>query len=93
MWHNADATEEPLVNAAKALAWLHRAVPDIAWTDRALTATADGFVWRAVLTGTAPGGSLQAHTCVVVTLTDEGQVHRIDEYLDPAQTSVLSARS
>jgi ketosteroid isomerase-like protein len=93
VWHNADATEEPLVNAAKALTWLHRAVPDVDWTDRALTPTADGFVWRAVLTGTAPGGSLRVHTCVVVTLSGEGLVRRIDEYLDPAQTRVLSASS
>lgn len=93
VWHNADDNEEPLANAAKALSWLHRTVPDVAWTDRALTPTAEGFVWRAVLTGTAPGGPLAVHTCVVVTLSEAELVERIDEYLDPAQTKVLSIRA
>jgi len=91
VWHNADDTEVPLVRTASSLTWLHRAVPDVEWTDRALTPTADGFVWRAVLTGTAAGGPLRAHTCVVVTLSDDLLVERIDEYLDPSQTAVLSA--
>jgi hypothetical protein len=55
-----------------------------------MTLTADGFVWRALLTGTAPGGRLRAHTCAVVTLSDTGRVARTDEYLDPAGLAPLT---
>ena len=91
VWHNTDDTEEPLTSTAKALTWLHKAVPDVAWTDKALIATADGFLWRAVLTGTPSAGRLEAQTCVVVTLSEDLLIVRIDEYLDPSQTKVLSA--
>ncbi|MGI8754625.1 MAG: hypothetical protein ACR2MB_01945 [Acidimicrobiales bacterium] len=52
--------------------------------------TADGFVWRSVLTGTAPGGALRVPTCVVATVSERGLVARIDEYLDPAALAALA---
>jgi uncharacterized protein len=88
-WHNYDEREMTTEQTGKGLTWIHRAVPDLAWTDIAVKATSDGFIWQSVLTGTAPGGALRAHSCVIVTLNDEGLVTRLDEYLDPAQTGVL----
>ena len=41
--------------------------------------TPSGFVWQAVLTGTAPGGRVRAYTCMVVTLSPGGKVHRTEE--------------
>lgn len=89
VWHNHDETEVDLARTNRTVAWLHRTVPDIAWEDVAVTATAAGFVWRAVLTGTAPGGPLRAHTCVVATVSTDGRVARLDEYLDPAALAPL----
>jgi ketosteroid isomerase-like protein len=90
VWHNHDGVEVSLERSARTLAWLHRTVPDLSWEDVAMILTADGFVWRALLTGTAPGGRLRAHTCAVVTLSDAGRVARADEYLDPAALAPLA---
>ena len=54
--------------------------------------TPTGFVWQAVMTGAAPGGRLEAHTCMVVTLSPAGKVARTDEYVDSAQLRPLSTR-
>ena len=73
----------------KTVGWLHRNVPDLAWHDIALYPTPTGFVSQTIMTGTAPGGALRVHSCVIVTLDDDGLVTRVEEYLDPTQTAVL----
>jgi ketosteroid isomerase-like protein len=88
-WHNTDDRAEPIEHTAKGMAWLHRKVPDLAWTDVTLLPTPTGFVSHSVMTGTASGGPLRVHSCLIITLDDEGLVTRIDEFLDPAQTAVL----
>jgi ketosteroid isomerase-like protein len=90
-WHNYDEVEVTVEQTVRTVAWLHRTVRDLAWTDVALHCTASGFVSQTILTGSAPGGELRAHSCVVVTLLDDGLVIRVEEYLDTAQTSVLRA--
>lgn len=88
-WHNFDELEVTTDQTVRTVAWLHRTVADLAWVDVALKATSDGWVSQTILTGTAPGGALRAHSCVVVTLDADGKVARTDEYLDPSQTGVL----
>jgi len=88
-WHNFDEVEVGPAHSAKAMGWIHRTVPDITWTTLALTATTDGFVWQSLLSGTAPGGPLHCHSCIVATLDGDGKIARIAEYLDTAQTAPL----
>jgi ketosteroid isomerase-like protein len=88
-WHNFDDLQVTTEQTVRTIAWLHRTVADLAWIDVALLPTPTGFVSQTILTGTAPGGPLRAHSCVVVTLNDDGLVQRVDEYLDPSQTAVL----
>jgi ketosteroid isomerase-like protein len=88
-WHNTDDRAEPIENTAKGMAWLHRKVADLSWTDLALLPTPTGFVSQTVMTGTAVGGPLRVHSCLIVTLNDDGRVTRIDEFIDPAQTAPL----
>lgn len=89
VWHNFDGVEVGTDRAARTLRWLHATAPDVTWTDVAITPTAAGFVWQAVIAGNAPAGSFSAHTCMVVTLSPSGLVARTDEYIDPAALSVL----
>jgi uncharacterized protein len=89
VWHNFDDVEATMAHTTKTMAWLHRNVTDLAWQDINLRPTVDGFVWQALMTGVAKGGPLRVHTCVVVTLNEAGMLARLDEYLDPAATSVL----
>jgi uncharacterized protein len=88
-WHNFDDTEVPTAQTMRTVKWLHRTVPDLAWATVATIPTATGFVSQTIMTGTAPGGPLRVHSCVVVTMNDDGLITRIDEYLDPRQTAVL----
>lgn len=88
VWHNYDEKDVPASTTEAALRGLHDAVTDLDWEDVAVQTTESGFVWQAIITGTAPGGSLHAHTCVVATV-DDGRISRIEEYLDPSGFAVL----
>lgn len=88
-WHNFDGVEVTTEQTIRTVAWLHRTVHELAWTDVALFPTPAGFVSQTIMTGTAPGGQLRVHSCVVATLDADGLVCRVEEYLDPAQTAVL----
>jgi ketosteroid isomerase-like protein len=88
-WHNFDDAEVPASKTAATLDWLHRTVADLDWVELAVLPTADGFVARTLMTGTAPGGPLRAHSCVIATLDADGRITRLEEYLDPAQTAAL----
>jgi uncharacterized protein len=90
IWHNFDERNISPEQTAKTIAWLEKKVPDLGWSDVSLFATPDGFVSQQIMTGTAPGGALRVLSCVIVTLNDDGLVVRLEEYLDQAQTSVLS---
>lgn len=88
-WHNFDDLEVPTEHTQRTVAWLHRTVPDLKWTEVGLIPTPSGFVSKSIMTGTAPGGPLRVHTCVIVTLDDDGLITRVEEYLDSAQTAAL----
>jgi len=91
VWHNFDNVSVTLDRAARTLRWLHGSAPDVSWTDVAILATSSGFVWQALLTGTAPGGRFEAHSCMVVTLSEDGLVAKTEEYIDPAALSALQS--
>ena len=90
VWHNHDDRVVDLGQSNRMLGWLHGNVDGLDWVDVAVTPTAEGFVWRAILVGMAQGGPLRAHTCMVVTLSSAGRVARMDEYLDSAAVAVLT---
>lgn len=90
-WHNFDEIEVTTEQSVRTLAWLHRNVEELAWTDVATLPTPNGFVSQTVMTGTAPGGPLRVHSCLVVTLNGDGLVTRAEEYLDTAQAAALRA--
>ena len=90
-WHNYDDREVDVVHSGRTLRWLHRTMPDVAWIDVAVRPLSTGFVWQAILTGTASGAPVHAHTCMVVTVSSNGKVQRTDEYLDPTALRALSS--
>jgi ketosteroid isomerase-like protein len=91
IWHNFDDQEVTREHSVRTVAWLHRTVKDLAWEEVALLITDTGWVSQSIITGIAPGGPIRAHTCVVTTVDDAGQVVRIAEYLDPSQLTALRA--
>ena len=91
VWHSFDGRVADRTTSERTATWLRATVPDITWDDVAIHPTPTGFVWQAVITGTAPGGRLRAQVCMVVTLSPAGRVARTDEYVDSAQLRPLSA--
>lgn len=88
-WHNFDGVEVTTEQTVRTIDRLHRIVSGLAWHDVALLPTPTGWVSQTIMTGDAPGGPLRVHSCVVVTLDDNGRITRVDEYLDAAQTAPL----
>jgi hypothetical protein len=90
VWHNHDAQEVPWEQSVQMIGWMHRAMPDVSWEDVAIRPIPDGFVWQVVLSGTAPNGSVVAQLCMVVGVSAEGLITRIEEYMDPASFASLT---
>ena len=90
-WHNFDDQTIEYASTGATLEWMHRKIPDLRWETRSFSCTADGWVWQAAITGTAPGGPLRAHSCMIVHLNDDGLITSLDEYIDPSAMAPLRA--
>jgi uncharacterized protein len=88
-WHNFDEVEQSTDDVVRSLGRMHHIVDGLTWTDVAVKATTDGFVWQSILSGAAPGGTLRVHSCIVATLDADAKIVRVDEYLDTRQVAVL----
>jgi uncharacterized protein len=89
IWHNTDNIVQSADENIKVLKWMMRTLPNRTYRVTRLEALSDGFLQQHVLEATLPDGtpwSLQ--TCVVIKITN-GQISRLDEYMDSAQTSAL----
>jgi uncharacterized protein len=89
-WHNFDDVAVDQAHSERTVAWLRSTAPDVTWDDVDVVATSKGFVWQSVLRGTGPGGPFRANTCLIVTVSDNGKIARMDEYLDTAQLKPLT---
>jgi len=90
VWHNHDAQEVTWEQSIQMIGWMHRTMPDVSWEDVAIRRTPEGFVWQVVLSGSAPSGSVVAQLCMVVGVSAEGLISRIEEYMDPASFAPLT---
>lgn len=92
IWHNTDGTAQtPRENVALSR-WVRARIPDLAFTEVHHVATADGFVQRHRMTGTAPGGPVDLRTCLVAVVSANGRISRLEEYLDSAALAALRRR-
>jgi hypothetical protein len=89
VWHNFDDATAVYADSVGSLPWMFTAVDGLRWETRRALATSEGFVWEAIIRGTAKGGELAAHSCMVVRLDDEGRIVELDEYIDPASMKPL----
>lgn len=89
VWHNYDDRTAVYADSVSSLPWMFKAVDGLRWETRNAMATSDGFVWEAIIRGTAKFGELNAHTCMVVRLNEHGLIVALDEYIDPASMKPL----
>ncbi|MFN8616548.1 MAG: nuclear transport factor 2 family protein [Dehalococcoidia bacterium] len=89
IWHNNDMVEQTREENLRTLGWVTRNITDLRYEEMRRYDTGAGFVQQHVLRGIAPNGSpLEVPACVVCQVKD-GQITRLDEYLDSGQTAVL----
>lgn len=90
IWHNNDQLEETPERNLRVLGWVSKNIRDIRYEDLRRHETPTGFVQQHVLRGVAPNGTeLKIPACIICEVKD-GQITRLDEYLDSAHTAALS---
>jgi ketosteroid isomerase-like protein len=91
-WSNFDDGTKDVDGTLAVLGWLCHKLGDRRYDVSRREVIDGGFLQQHVLRGTAPDGSAVAMpACIVATVTD-GQVVRIDEYLDPSALAALSKK-
>ena len=90
IWHNNDGIEQTVDENMKVLGWMARTLPAREYVVSHLDALPDGFVQQHVLRATLPNGATwELPACVIVRVRD-GQIVRLDEYLDSAHVARLT---
>lgn len=89
IWHNNDMVEQTPEENLRTLGWVTRNIKDLRYEDLRRYDLGAGFMQQHVLRGIAPNGSpLELPACIVCQVKD-GQITRLEEYLDSGQTAVL----
>jgi ketosteroid isomerase-like protein len=92
LWHNFDNVDQSVDENLKMFEWMARKLPQRRYRILRREPLADGWLQQHVLEGQLPDGrSLQLHACCVITMKN-GLITRLEEYVDPAQASVLSTQ-
>jgi ketosteroid isomerase-like protein len=93
IWHNDDLIEQPVEDNLKVLAGLHKAVSNLRYDVIRRVPADDGVIQQHVLRGSlANGQEVALHAAMYLRVRD-GQVTRIEEYLDSAmRSSIRKAR-
>lgn len=87
-WRNIDGRELAKPQVRRILEFLSR-LEGLAYEDVRIQETPDGFVQQHVLTCRSAGGEpVRAHACLVGAVQN-GQITRLDEYLDSAAMAPL----
>ncbi|MDP1872590.1 nuclear transport factor 2 family protein [Phenylobacterium sp.] len=93
LWHNNDEVEQTVDQNLRVLAWLIRALPERRYRIVRREILADGFMQQHVLEGVLADGEPFAMPACVVVQARDGQIVRLDEYLDPAAGASLGAQA
>jgi ketosteroid isomerase-like protein len=89
IWHNFDDHAQTVDENMKLLGWMMKKAANRQYEITRLEEIEGGYLQQHVLRLTNHAGEEAAmHACVVVAVSD-GKISRIEEYLDPAPTSIL----
>jgi ketosteroid isomerase-like protein len=90
IWHNNDEVEQTVDQNLAVLRWVCDNLTDRAYEDVRRIEHEGGFVQQHVLRFTKDGERRQIPACIVVTLSPEGRIARLDEYLDSAHVARIT---
>ncbi|WP_068275432.1 nuclear transport factor 2 family protein [Aldersonia kunmingensis] len=84
IWHNDNGIEETVAENLRVLRWLSNTLENFRYEDIRRAELPDGFAQQHVLRADLPGhGPLEVPAAMFVQVVD-GQITRIDEYVDSA---------
>lgn len=90
IWHNFDDAEQTVAENLTTLSWLCRRLFDRTYRVIRRDVLVDGFVQQHVLSGITRGGEPFSLPACIFFRCSGGLVTRVEEYLDPAPTAMLS---
>jgi uncharacterized protein len=91
IWHNDDLIDQSVEDNLKVLAGLHRAVSGLRYDVIRRAVVDDGVLQQHVLSGTLPDGSeVELHAAMYLQVRN-GQITRIEEYLDSGKRGTIRA--
>ena len=89
IWHNHDNIAQSVEQNLAVLKWVVANIKGLKYTEVRCQPTPNGFVQQHVLRGRFKDKEIALPACIVATV-EGGKITRLDEYLDSAQTAVLS---
>ncbi len=91
IWHNFDDKLQSVEDNVKTLHWMHRKLSNLAYKLVRLEPWPGGYLQQHELTGELENGEpFRLLACAICTV-ENGRITALEEYLDSAQTRVLSA--
>lgn len=90
VWHNFDQASQTRDENLRVLAWMSRRVKERRYEEVRRIETPTGFAQQHVLRGIAPNGEKLECPAAIFCTVEDGLITRLEEYLDTAQTAVLS---
>lgn len=90
IWHNNDGKEQSPDENLRVLSWVIRNLSDRQYRVVRRAEIPGGFMQQHVLEAKTTGGPFSMPACIVCQV-ENGQITRLDEYLDSAQSNQLVA--
>jgi ketosteroid isomerase-like protein len=90
IWHNFDQKDQTVEENLRVLAWMTRRVKERRYEEVRRVETPTGFAQQHVLRGIAPNGEALEMPAAIFCTIQDGLITRLEEYLDTAQSAVLS---
>lgn len=89
IWHNNDGLEQSADDNLRVLQWVVTNIRNLRYENVRRQRTDSGFMQQHVLRGTAPNGQELSIPACIVCAVDNGQITRLEEYLDSAHIAPL----
>jgi ketosteroid isomerase-like protein len=91
IWHNTDKIEQTREDNLRTLKGVIGFLPKRSYDERRLDVFPGGFVQQHVLNGVRQDGKKVAIEACLVCRVENGKITRLDEYLDSAAVTALTA--
>lgn len=85
IWHNHTDDFQSVEDNIASIHAIHTILSDLRYDVVRREVTSTGYFQQHILRGTTQSGDeFKLHACVIIDINDQGQITRLDEYLDSA---------